>query len=507
MNLPDRMRPLVIGLVALALGGLFACPKGEEKPPPPPTTSENPPPPKDETLYVRKEIHTYAPDSDFIKAYRKGVETMQARPASDKTSWLFQANMHGIPINDGSDQICSPGPPEPAPGLDDCQHGSFFFLSWHRMYLYYFERILRDASGDSDFALPYWNYAPSDQRAIPAVFREPTTGNSLYVSERGPGVNDGDDVISDADASAELALSRIPFYLPAPDPPANSFGGRIVPAPVHYANFYGQLERIPHNVIHNDLGGETGWMAWPECAARDPIFWLHHANIDRLWQVWLDQGGGRVNPTDQDLWMNHEFIFYDVGGVEVKMSGKQVLDTAVQLHYRYEQPPSPAAQALGATATAAPKTPGTVSMLAASPKSTGGQKLIGGLNKLKIAVPGDAGKTLLAGLAEKPTYLVLEGLQQAVPGSTYEVYLNLPAGAKPDPKGPYFAGLIALFGRHAKGDYELPLDGVLRGLVERKEWKGTFELTFVRESERKAGLKAAADKKVFLRYDRARIEQ
>ncbi|MGH7262080.1 MAG: tyrosinase family protein [Nitrospiraceae bacterium] len=36
-----------------------------------------------------------------------------------------------------------------------CQHGSYFFLSWHRMYLYYFERILREASRDPNFALPY----------------------------------------------------------------------------------------------------------------------------------------------------------------------------------------------------------------------------------------------------------------------------------------------------------------------------------------------------------------
>ena len=43
-----------------------------------------------------------------------------------------------------------------------CQHQGWFFLPWHRMYLYFFERIVRaavvEAGGPADFALPYWNY-------------------------------------------------------------------------------------------------------------------------------------------------------------------------------------------------------------------------------------------------------------------------------------------------------------------------------------------------------------
>jgi hypothetical protein len=50
---------------------------------------------------------------------------------------------------------------------------SFFFLSWHRMYIYFFERILRAASGDPNLALPYWNYSDPAQRALPVPFREP----------------------------------------------------------------------------------------------------------------------------------------------------------------------------------------------------------------------------------------------------------------------------------------------------------------------------------------------
>ena len=62
---------------------------------------------------------------------------MKARDPSDPTSWRFQANIHGT-----RDEI----PDAFADVWATCQHGTFFFLSWHRMYLYYFERILRAAS-------------------------------------------------------------------------------------------------------------------------------------------------------------------------------------------------------------------------------------------------------------------------------------------------------------------------------------------------------------------------
>jgi len=42
-------------------------------------------------------------------------------------------------------------------------------LSWHRMYLYFFERVLRKASGDPDFALPYWDYTNDTQDADPST--------------------------------------------------------------------------------------------------------------------------------------------------------------------------------------------------------------------------------------------------------------------------------------------------------------------------------------------------
>ncbi len=40
-----------------------------------------------------------------------------------------------------------------------------------------------------------------------------------------------------------------------------------------------------HNSIHNSIGG-YGHMGYLEVAAFDPVFWLHHANVDRLFAIW-----------------------------------------------------------------------------------------------------------------------------------------------------------------------------------------------------------------------------
>ena len=75
-------------------------------------------------------------------------------------------------------------------------------------------------------------------------------------------------------------------------------------------------------------------MTDPNCAALDPIFWLHHANIDRLWNNWLALGG-RINPTEA-AWLTQSFDLYDETGAQVTMTGADVVDSAAQLGYIYD---------------------------------------------------------------------------------------------------------------------------------------------------------------------------
>ena len=79
-------------------------------------------------------------------------------------------------------------------------------------------------------------------------------------------------------------------------------------------------------------------MTDPRCAALDPIFWLHHGNIDRLWNNWLGLGGGRANPPDA-AWRSQTFSFVDETGADVTLSVDEVLNAAAQLQYIYDDAP------------------------------------------------------------------------------------------------------------------------------------------------------------------------
>jgi tyrosinase len=101
--------------------------------------------------------------------------------------------------------------------------------------------------------------------------------------------------------------------------PLPGFGG---PTSIfsHSGNVHGNIESNPHDLVHVYVGGAIssssyGLMADPGIAALDPIFYLHHANIDRMWAVW--NANGNSNPTDSN-WLNgppdRRFVMPGPGG-------------------------------------------------------------------------------------------------------------------------------------------------------------------------------------------------
>ena len=271
-------------------------PTAEPTSTPEPTPSPTPAP---DPIYVRRDLHSLALNGPELQAFARGVAAMKQRPANDPTSWAFQAGLH--PTN--------------------CQHNTIHFLSWHRMYVYFFERILRQAAGDPSFTVPFWNYTVETQRILPAPFRDPS--NALYVAERSWVVRSGQQPAPDQnyrfDYSAAFAATNFTHI-----GNGTSFAGR--------EGARGLLENSPHNLVHTWIGGFMGTL---DQAALDPVFWMHHANLDRLWEEWLKQGGGRANPAG-GVFLDTNFTFYDVGGNAVVMRGSQILDTVGDLDYRYE---------------------------------------------------------------------------------------------------------------------------------------------------------------------------
>lgn len=442
---------------------------------------------------TRRNISGLSPESPEIAALKRGVAEMKRRSKAnpaDPTGWIFQANIHGNPED-----------PIPPPA-HRCQHGSFFFLSWHRMYLYWFERILRSASGDPDLSIPYWKYSTAEERVLPIAFRQPNNpSNPLYEAGRSPDINRGLPM-----HPAVSNIERVFIYtnFSSPRGSALSLGGPILLEPQSFASPPGQLELQPHNAVHGLVGGGDGLMNDPQLAARDPIFWLHHANIDRLWKRWLDLMGGRSMPAregDEAIWWSHPFEFYDEQGRRVTMTGADIVDTANQLGYVYDDDPPTERATFGEEldldrfAAAAPVSargpasnlvvatnPGGAFNLGASPMTVTVEPT---LEAGEIGGTANEGQAPPTGVGAGRIALNVEGIRFSKnPGLVYEVYVGLPEGETPDYRSPYFVGLLSFFDvprRPTEPGRTLTFDitETTRLLGAQGLWPGRQPVTFV----------------------------
>jgi tyrosinase len=248
---------------------------------------------------TRLEITEFSRDAAMVAAFRKGVAMLRAnRNARSVTSWNYWHFSHWMPYGK---------PPRAMETVwDQCRHGVSYFFAWHRGYLVYFERMIRQLSGNSKFALPYWDYYTNP--TLPPIFTDPTLSdgspNPLYWADRKGTVITG--------------LSYAPY---APTVTTFPFGpGRT------YENL---VEPNPHGHVHDQIGGSMGRVP---TAAADPIFWVHHSNIDRLWTAWLAAGGHRKMPDPSRLWWDQTF-YYNLSRTW-RASVRQMNDTR-NLGYRF----------------------------------------------------------------------------------------------------------------------------------------------------------------------------
>ena len=271
--------------------------------------------------FRRRDIWSLDDDDPIVVGYANAVAAMKAKPKGDPTSWSYQAAIHGSQAS------------RTRPAYNQCRHGGWYFVSWHRMYLYFFERIVRAevvaSGGPEDWALPFWNYeAGGRTNRLPRPFRRSRrrdgSRNPLHVARRAPGINRGAGLPPEITSSA-FALSRTAFT------GVGEFGGGRTSALGQFWSETGRLEQTPHNDVHVAIGGLMGD---PDTAAEDPIFWLHHANIDRLWWQWQKTG----SDPRRSAWRDQSFDFFDVGGTPVTMTAAEVVHTR-RLRYTYEEHP------------------------------------------------------------------------------------------------------------------------------------------------------------------------
>lgn len=237
---------------------------------------------------------------------------MHALPATDRRSWRKQAETHA----------------------DFCHHGTLEFLPWHRHYLNQFEKICGELIGNADFALPYWDWTIVGGK-IPDPFFDVANLNVTHWNDNGqynaphwgPGqintigiraIDKGIGVQSDPQRGGSFTADRINSILDENE----------------YSRFCRRLEGTPHNSGHVVVGfpvtGPTGHIG-DGLSPLDPLFWLHHCNVDRLWAQW--QMAGNTTPS---FGGNYNGQFVDTSGSPVNLNADGAQDFT-KLGYTYQQ--------------------------------------------------------------------------------------------------------------------------------------------------------------------------
>jgi tyrosinase len=189
---------------------------------------------------------------------------------ADERGYQHHAGIHGLPLPVYCQHTTS-------------QRFASLFLPWHRAYLYFFERALRDRQ--PGLAQPWWDWtAPAASNAgIPEAYakaRVNTKKNPLYSAKIGN--------------QAMTEARRAGLNLPATTRRQPGLPGTRLPtrpevadllAVADFFTFSRRLEDL-HGAVHVYVGGEEGHMSQVPLAAYDPIFWAHHSMIDRIWRIW-----------------------------------------------------------------------------------------------------------------------------------------------------------------------------------------------------------------------------
>jgi tyrosinase len=369
--------------------------------------------------FTRLEIREFSKNPRLVAAFRAGIKAMrEIDDAQNVAAYKYWHYSHWMPESDP--------PPNMISVWDQCKHGASYFISWHRGFLYYFEKILRQASGEAQFALPYWDYYANPN--LPEIFAEPLlhdgSPNPLYWPDRLRSTVEG---LSYAAFAGDVTVF--------PWGPGSTFEDLI--------------ERNPHNRVHGQVGGTMG--AVPTAPA-DPVFWVHHCNIDRYWAAWL-AAGRDMPPAHQALFWDERFA-YDLKG-EWHLSIREMNRTE-QLGYQYDNVKFPVAPANAML----PPRPRTVA--AGSRDGFGGLSL--GLRSLTIDIPLDE-----AVASADAVDVTLEGVQLTTQGARggydYSIYANLPERPTPLAKQPAYE--IGEFGSFALSMPKMAMGSALGGRTLR----------------------------------------
>ncbi|KAG9238946.1 tyrosinase precursor [Amylocarpus encephaloides] len=298
------------------------------------------PAPADNSVPLRLELRALQKNADQWNLYLLGLADLKSIDPKSDLSYYGIAGIHGRPYRawggvKGSNSGQWQG---------YCTHTSILFAPWHRPYLAVFEQALyasvqkvaaqfpaetraRYQKVASTFRVPYWDWAaeaPAGDTNFPRAVGSPNISvvtpqsngqsvqipNPLYSHKFNP-LNpiNGDFFTSwqntlrhPTSTRATNATSNDRQVFAAVASQFTSLQGNvnILLNDPNYKDFdafsnhawqdgqpgsFASIEDI-HNSIHGDIGGPTGHMSRLEYSSFDPVFWLHHTNVDRLFAIW-----------------------------------------------------------------------------------------------------------------------------------------------------------------------------------------------------------------------------
>ena len=197
--------------------------------------------------------------------------------------------------------------------VGNAAHNGPIFLPWHRLYLIRLEQELQRVLNDSNFGLPYWDWAADGELSI-SDQRGTDLWTDEYLGQARGDVTNGtfgairvrlyndfqNSLISinprPVNRQAGIDLRRLPNKAEVDDamqaseydiPPWNS---NVVS---HRNILEGWLNGPAlHNRVHVWVGGDMS----PGSSPNDPVFFLNHCNVDRIWEAWMMNNARNYRP-------------------------------------------------------------------------------------------------------------------------------------------------------------------------------------------------------------------
>ncbi|KAF4500985.1 monophenol monooxygenase (tyrosinase) [Fusarium agapanthi] len=204
-------------------------------------------------------------------------------------------------------------------GLKDLNHGGAPFLPWHRYFGVVYERALRDCGYEDPYTASESTLKCVTDGPFAKLRPEYLETEPKKLTDGGHCLHRNLPEVDEPDAFATMAKGFGPE------------GVEEVQASGNWSQYARSLEGGPHGSIHACLGGEMNPTTFPN----EPLFFLHHAQIDRLWWLWQEENSTRlteynglyknVNQTEQ-----HEVSLDDVmmmGGINEDLTVGDVMDT------------------------------------------------------------------------------------------------------------------------------------------------------------------------------------